>query len=346
MKKIILRANLSLGDIVCFSAVPRELATQYTGKFEVAVDTPFPDLFTHNPYIVQLPDDATEGETDVFPGLPDSEPPHSQLGHYKTRGEFTIIDCHYDQDRIYSVHKSNQHNVSLLESYCQDVANSLGLPSLYPRTRTGDIHLSRDEYGAMSMPHRLANVQRYWIVLAGGKLDAPVKWWPAENYQRVIDYFRGRIQFVQIGMTGPTHYQPKLNGVIDLIDQTNVRQLIHTMHAACGVLCGITSAMHLAAAVPIPNWQKRPRPCVVVAGGREPRSWYGYTTHRILDTVGTLKCCAEGGCWNAHVVPITGQPTDRLCSRVVNMAPSCMNLITPEMAINAISQYLESETNE
>ncbi|MGH7967357.1 MAG: glycosyltransferase family 9 protein, partial [Limisphaerales bacterium] len=111
----------------------------------------------------------------------------------------------------------------------------------------------------------------FWIIDAGGKYDATVKWWARERYQAVVDHFRGRILFVQIGACG--HHHPKLEGVIDLRGRTNFRELIRLVYHADGVLCPITALMHLAAAVERKGVQRDPRPCVVVAGGREPVHW-------------------------------------------------------------------------
>lgn len=317
-RKLILKSGLALGDIVCLTAAMWELHHQYPGQFLTDVDTPFPDLWHSNPFVSIVDDDEPDVEK---------------------------IDCHYDRDVWFSVNRSNQNPVHMLHAYCQDLANSLGLPSLHPTELKGQIYLSRDEYGWQSIPHERFNVQRYWLICAGGKTDFTTKHWPHASYQRVVDYFQGRIQFVQVGAVGEGHVHEPLNGVINLVGQTDLRQLIRLVHSACGVLCGITSLMHLAAAVPLPTWQKRPRPCVVVAGGREPRTWYGYPTHRILETVGSLPCCRDGGCWQSHTLPMGGKD-ERLCERVVNNTPKCMAMIRPESVVLEIEKILESEVIE
>ena len=140
MRQIILKSGLALGDIVALSAVPRELDWQYPGEFQVAMDTPFPQLFDHNPHVVPADD------------------------------SFEVIQCHYDRDRWESVNNSNQAPTHLITAYCQDVANSLGI-TLRPSKLAGDIHLSKDEYSQQSMPHERFNCQRYWVIAAGGKTD-------------------------------------------------------------------------------------------------------------------------------------------------------------------------------
>jgi len=58
--------------------------------------------------------------------------------------------------------------------------------------------------------------------------------------------------------------------------------------------------MHLAPAIEPKRGLKARRPCVVIAGGREPPHWEAYPTHAFLHTVGTLACCLTGGCWRSR----------------------------------------------
>ena len=108
----------------------------------------------------------------------------------------------------------------------------------------------------------------FWVVVAGGKFDVTIKWWERSRFQSVVDHFRDKIQFVQVGDFG--HHHPRLRGVIDFRGQTDLRQLIRLIYHAHGVLCPVTAVMHLAAAVPYKHIPGAHRPCVVVAGGREP----------------------------------------------------------------------------
>lgn len=315
VKKLVLSSHLSLGDIVCMTAAVRELHRQFPEQYLIDVRTPFPAVWEHNPDVTPLSDDDPE---------------------------VTKINLHYDQNPYVTVHQSNQHPIHLIEGYCQDLADRLQIPSLRPRELKGHIHLSSEELRWMSMPHERYNTQKYWIIcLGGGKKDATTKWYIPEYTQQIVDHFRGRLQFVQIGVKDdPWHWHPDLTGVIDLRGTTDLRQLIRLVHSSMGVLCGITGVMHLAAAVPTPSWQWRPRPCVVVAGGREPRAWYGYTTHRILESVGTLPCCAVGGCWHGRTVPLHDGHDERLCERVVDGHPKCMWMIKPASVIAEIERYL------
>ena len=105
---------------------------------------------------------------------------------------------------------------------------------------------------------------------------------------------RGASFFVQVGEAG--HHHPALRGVLDLRGKTDLRQLVRLVHHAQGVLCPVTLHMHLAAAVPVKAGMPRNRPCVVVAGGREPSQWEAYPHHQYIHTNGALPCCDNGGC--------------------------------------------------
>ena len=87
----------------------------------------------------------------------------------------------------------------------------------------------------------------FWIVVAGGKFDYTIKWWDHDRFQQVVDHFRGRILFVQVGEA--VHDHPPLRDVIDLRGRTDLRQLVRLVYHAQGVLCPVTLLMHLAAAV-------------------------------------------------------------------------------------------------
>jgi ADP-heptose:LPS heptosyltransferase len=301
--------------MVCLSAAIRDLHHNYPGRYLTDVRTDHPDLWLHNPHITPIANDD-----------PDA----------------TVVQCMYD----HAVKASNQRGLHLMEGYAEDLAEQLGLPHIRLTDFRGDIHLSDEERGWMSPPHAKYNVQRYWVICSGGKKDFTVKWPIPSVMQAVVDHFRGRLQFVQVGsIDDHWHHHPPLSGVLDLRGRTTLRELIRTVHSAQGVLSGISLPMHLAAAVPRPAWMPKDRPCVVVAGGREPRSWYGYKTHRILDTVGALECCRDGGCWHSRTVKLhDNQKSDeRLCSRVVNDFPRCMWMIEPRDVIRAIEVYLEGE---
>ncbi len=115
------------------------------------------------------------------------------------------------------------------------------------------------------------------------------------------------------------------------------------MYHAQGVLCPVTGPMHLAAAVPTRPGQPKNRPCVVIAGGREPAHWEAYPDHQFIHTNGALVCCMNGGCWKDRTFPLRdGDSRDRPDSRCVDVVadlPRCMEMISSAEVVRRIELY-------
>ena len=193
----------------------------------------------------------------------------------------------------------------------------------------------------------MANTQ-FWIIVAGGKNDFTAKWWDPVRYQQVVDHFRDRLLFVQCGSDSASHSHTNLSGVINLVGKTDVRQIVRLMYHAAGVVCPVTMFMHLAAAVETKEGRPKNRPCVVVAGGREPAQWEAYPHHQYLHRNGCLPCCDNGGCWKSRTVPLgDGEKHDEsLCLYPVHTPngfalSKCLDMVTTKDVINAIENYLK-----
>jgi FkbM family methyltransferase len=297
------------------TAAVRDLHRAHGGAFVTDIRTGARALWENNPYITPL----SEAEPDV-----------------------QQLDMHYPL-----IHESGRRPYHFLHGYVQYLEQQLGVH--IPVTRfQGDIHLTEAEN---AMPPALAarGIQStFWIIVAGGKYDFTTKWWNPQSYQQVVDHFRGVLQFVQCGQAG--HWHPRLEGVVDLVGKTSLREFIRLMYHADGVLCPVTLAMHLAAAVPLKPQATRARACVVIAGGREPPHWEAYPQHQFLHTIGGLPCCAHTGCWKSRCQLVgDGDEKDRadLCVEPVQVArdlriPRCMDMITADDVIRRIEMYLGS----
>ena len=303
-------ANIqSPGDVVVLTAAIRDLHLSYPGRFLTDARTHCPDIWLNNPYITRLEFD----DPDV-----------------------RLVPCVYPL-----VDQSNERPVHMLHGFLDDFNRQLDL-EVRPTALKGDIYLSREEKEAPSIVETaLGQDMPFWIMVAGGKFDFSTKWWHFRRWQAVVDHFRGKLLFVQIGEKG--HFHPPLRGVLDLRGKTSLREFIRLVYHARGVVCPITSAMHMAAAVDVKPGNPDPRPCVVVAGGREPISWFSYPHHRVLHTLGKLPCCATGGCWRSRTLPMEDglefdQPKN-LCIDVVNRLPHCMDMIQPEDVIEEIESF-------
>ena len=309
MRKIILKNGFALGDVVLMTAAVRDLHLCYPGQFQTDVRTHFPDVWEFNPHLTHL----EERDPDV-----------------------QVIQCQYPL-----IDFSNSRPYHVIHGYIDFLNRILGL-DIKPTAFHGDIHLSGDERNWASQVHELTGSPiPFWIVSAGGKYDITIKWWSTDYFQSVVDHFKNQIAFVQIGEFG--HHHPKLRGAIDLRGQTSVRELIRLVHHAQGVLSPVTALMHLAAAVETKSGFPKNRPCVVVAGGREPPHWESYPHHQFIHLVGALPCCAEGGCWKSRTYPLLdGDRRDtkaNLCVDVVESLPRCMMMITPKEVIRRITMY-------
>jgi cephalosporin hydroxylase/ADP-heptose:LPS heptosyltransferase len=313
-RKVILKNFLSPGDILMLTAAVRDLHLTHPGEFLTDVRTSCPALWENNPYVTPIED-----------GDPDAEQ----------------IPCEYPL-----INSSNHLPYHVIHGFRLFLEEKLGV-EIEPHAATGDVHISDVEKGWMSQVEETEGLgARFWIIASGGKFDFTAKWWDPDRAQQVVDHFRGRIRFVQCGESG--HHHPRLKGVLDLVGKTDLRQLVRLMYHADGVVCPVTMFMHLAAAVETKPGRPRNRPCVVVAGGREPSQWEAYPHHQYLHTNAALPCCDDGGCWKSRVEPLgDGDEKDRsLCVRPVTLAtgrklPRCLDMITAADVIRAVEKYLE-----
>jgi ADP-heptose:LPS heptosyltransferase len=311
-QKLILENYQSPGDIVMLTAAVRDLHLLYPGRYLTDVRTSSPGLWEQNPFITPL----DESDPDV-----------------------RCIPMNYPL-----IHQSNTLPYHFIHGFIQYLNFQLGT-AIYPTAFKGDIHLSEQEMSWISQVQEITgNDKPFWIIVSGGKYDFTCKWWDASRCQQVVDHFLGKIQFVQVGEL--VHNHPPLNNVIDLRGKTDMRQLVRLVYHSAGIVCPVTLLMHLAAAVPMNNGSPRLRPCVVIAGGREPVQWEAYPGHQFLHTIGALPCCATGGCWRSRVLPLGDgdekDAPDQLCMHPVGFLPKCMDMISVEEVVQKIHLYLDN----
>jgi ADP-heptose:LPS heptosyltransferase len=311
VQKLILKNSLSPGDIVMLTAALRDLHAAYPQQFMTDVRTPCPALWEFNPYVTPLAENAPD---------------------------VRVLDCHYPL-----IHRSNHAPYHFIHGFIDFLNDQLGL-QVKPTHFRGDIHIApREKTWYSQVEEIIKEPVPFWIIVSGGKRDFTTKWWNPQRFQAVVDHFAGRILFVQVGEA--SHEHPPLHGTIDLRGKTTLRQLVRLVYHAQGVLCTVTLHMHLAAAVEVRPGMPKNRPCVVIAGGREPPHWEAYPHHQFLHRAGALRCCDNGGCWKARVTPLgDGDEKDRLehrCVDVVATLPRCMDMISVADAIRAVELYFE-----
>lgn len=308
---LILDNHLSPGDVLAMTAAVYSLKQQYPDQYVLAVDTSADSLWEHNP--------------DVVP-----------LGEARSR-QAEVVQMHYPL-----INQSNQRPVHFLQGYCDFLGDALRL-RLPPAINRPLLYLSREEKSWLPQVwEKTGGPTRYWVVNAGRKDDYTAKWWGTENFQKVIDLLRGEVQFVQIGELH--HHHPRLHGVLDLVGQTDARQLVRLCYHADGGLGGVTFLQHLMAALE--------KPYVCLLGGREGASWNTYPRQTLFSTVGTIACCQDGGCWKSRTVALgDGDEKDQgLCERPrwrgkeekqwgADAVPACLDRIKPSSVAEAIRSY-------
>lgn len=324
-RKLILKSFQSPGDTLMLTAAIRDLHRTYPKIFLTDVRTFQLDIWKNNPYITKLSND---------------DPSVVQ------------IDCEYNL-----IHSSNQLPYHFIHGFRMDLEKKLGIKISAGEFR-GEVYLSQEEKEETSLLDKYGITGDFWIVIPGGKYDYTAKWPYPDYLQEVINYFQNKITFVSCGHKDDFH--PNLKNVIDLRGKTSIRDFIKLMYHAYGVLCPVTFAMHLAAAVETKPGRPKNRACVVIAGGREPVQWEQYPHHRYLSMNGCMDCCNDGGCWKDRATLINDDDThknDNSCVYPIEIntkedidsskflgslkIAKCITMITPSDIIRSINMYYQ-----
>jgi ADP-heptose:LPS heptosyltransferase len=313
-RKLILQCPHSPGDITMLTAAIRDLHNTYPGEYQTDVESPCNEIFEGNPFITHL----DRNDPDV-----------------------AVCRTHYP-----IIHDSNEGSYHFIHGYRKHLEEIIGRPIKQGHMKT-DLYIRDEEKGWVSAVQEATGDDRpFWIIDAGYKNDFTAKAWSFKRYQQVVDHFKDKIQFAQIGHK--SHNHPDLKGVINLLGQTDSRQLIRLVYHSVGILTPVSWPMVLAAGVPMKKSPPKNRACVVLSGGREPVQWQMYPNHQFLHTCGTMMCCDNGGCWKSRVVPLgDGDDKDKnnLCLNPVKVdgqnIAMCMARITVADVVRAIERYYE-----
>ncbi len=319
-RRFVLSHKRAPGDTIVMTALVRDLALAYPGQFEIAVDTNAAAFWENNPYIVPMRD-------------------------MKAHSGVRNVRLTYGQ----GLRDQRQETVHFLAYFHRDFKAQTGIqvPLTLPYP---DIHLSPEERAQSPVEGR------YWVFLSGGKSDFTTKVWGAQAWRQTVQALTGLgIPLVQIGAASQGHWHPEIPGALNLVGRTDLRDWVRLVYHADGVICGVTGAMHLAAALQ--------RPCVVLAGGREAWWWEAYVRenaglgglqtaqqlampHRFLHTIGQLDCCLAHGCWKNKVLPMNSDPS--ICKYPVvqpgQAVAKCLDMITPEHVVEAVMSYYEDRS--
>jgi len=138
----------------------------------------------------------------------------------------------------------------------------------------------------------------YWLITAGEKGDWTCKTYAFEKWQEVVQKLP-QIKFVQLGSKGHKHPKLEGNNVVNLIGKTEdrhtgLRDLFKLFNYCEGSMGLVSFQMHLAAAFN--------KPCITIAGAREPVHFTRYPGQQYLASDGCLPCTVRNNdeptsCW-------------------------------------------------
>ena len=274
------------------------------------------------------------------------------LVHAGDTGGVRHLRAEYGQAGIpHSIKTSNQARTHFMWSFIGDLNHKLKLNTVLTDFKPA---LYLNEMEMAKPPHNFG--KPYWVFLSGGKKDYTAKVWAYTWWQELVDRLKDQVVMVQVG--GGSHYHPPINGAYDLVKKTSFREFMRLIYHAHGVFSIVTCAMHIAAAFN--------KPCVTIAGGREPWWWEAYTEenrlfnmwvgkpdwkppehdnfipHRYLHTIDQLPCCMNKGCWKRYA----GSKDIRNCVKEVihcgQPIPRCLEMITPNMVIENWKWYYDN----
>lgn len=310
--KIFLKQSQSPGDILMLTAAVRDLKRAQP-NYQINCKTSAQELWQNNPYL-----DRSVNEQNAD----------------------KIIQCHYPL-----IHKSTQgayHFIHGFRLYLQEQLN-IKIPS---GEFMVDVHLSQQEKKDEFICNVVDN-KPFWIIDAGYKNDFTCKMWQFSRFQQVINKTKDKIRWIQVGSS--EHNHKILDNVINMVGKTNHRQFVNLMWRASGVLTPVSYPMHLATM----QWKDNPdkkRPCVVIAGSRQPAVWQQYTCHQFIHNCGALNCSFKGSCWKSRVHKLNdgSHQNNSLCVNPVltssgQIIPKCLDMIDVDEVIRRIMIYFNNQ---
>ncbi len=215
---------------------------------------------------------------------------------------------------------SKANGVHLIRAFAYGWTRMTGLPVKDGPWRP-DLHLSPEE-----LEYRPV-AGDYWVFNPDTN-NMGSKRWPVESWRELI-LALPQVRFVQVGLAKDcsADFGDEPN-VTSLVGRTTERQLFALVRRAAGCVGLLSSLVHIAAALQ--------RPCVVLAGGREPDTFAHYPGHYYLSRVGLLDCCRDLACWKNSI----GACRDQVESPAGPVS-RCMTLIGPADVARGIELYSE-----
>lgn len=250
------------------------------------------------------------------------------LSYFETQEADQTVGCDYGK---YGTKKSNTWQYHFYHGFRLHFEEVTGIP-VTPRYCFPEIYLTEKE---KKKTKEIEDLGEYWLIWPGYKADCQLKKWPVTFWEEVLDHFAEKT-FVQIGESCWGHTPIGRENVVNYIDKTkNYRDLFRLMYHAQGSIGYISLQCHLAAAFK--------KPCIILAGAREPVTFIKYNNQTVLSTQGWLPCGDKNACWGGQIKgkKLFLREVKDICANPIQETPLCMWLISPQMVIAALDGYLK-----
>jgi len=226
----IFRFGDGIGDQLCMLALAEELKKK-TGK-NIIVFTDRPELFYDSPYfkkVVNVNREKTIGEV-IYKMLHRMEGESIFHFAYKKREGLSLEEYM----------RKTQNKISLIELHSLHFGLDIDYASLKPT-----LYFDSDDLNSVSA--KIKKNGNYAIVNPCSKKSyTPNRDWGFDNFQKVIDYTKHKIQWIQVGLENET----LLENVVDMRGKTStLKELALWIKYAEFVLCNEGMYNHMAAAV-------------------------------------------------------------------------------------------------
>ena len=331
-KRIIFHNRQAIGDILMFTCAVRDFCRKFP-EIEVVVEATAMHLWDYNPYIYKGP--RWNDVVDPMTFWKGSNKPNDQQRLDMNK---SAIKKAVEEERAVKIYigpgmatnRSNRMSDHFANAFRISMEASLGVRIDQGPIRP-DIYMNKEEYNDAPLVE-----PPYWLVTAGEKGDWTAKTWSIPRWQQVVDALP-EVKFVQLGMKGHGHKKLEGPNVVDFIGQTEgradgIRRLMNLFCNCEGSIGLVSFHMHLCAAFG--------KPCVIIAGAREPVWFTRYAGHQYLAVDGCIPCTVKGrtdeptACWKCdlkgcpHKVSVEGQDL-----------PLCTDMIKADDVVRAVMSY-------
>jgi len=317
-KRIIFHNRQAIGDILMMTCAIRDFKKAFPDT-EVKIESTAMHIWDYNPNICQekwnmVIDGKENPKQKIEQAINEDNPIRLYIGPSKGTNASNRSDKHF----------ANAYRMSI------EAILNIEIPQGPIRP---DIYMTKEEYNKESIIK-----QPYWLITAGEKGDWTCKTFPFQKWQEVIKKLPD-ITFVQLGSLGHRHPELKGENVINYIGKTQdrdtgIRDLFNLFLNCEGSLGLVSFQMHLAAAFN--------KPCVVIAGAREPVWFTRYPGQRYMASDGCLSCTVKKNndeptaCWYCKLERC---PQKRIYTD--QEVPRCADIFSSDDVVREIKRYYD-----